>query len=242
MIFASGVSTGVGISRARVFKKTGMKMACCNSNNIDTEMARVDYCINSARNELESICASMIDGTEEKAANIFNKYISIINNPYLLADIKNKISYEGFSAEYAVASIMEGFSKVVKELDDEYLCEKSEDIDDIKCRLLRKLGDYKFENYSGINEECVVVAEDITPSDVLNMNPSFVKGIVTINGGPTSSVGAMARYVNIPAVTGVGHEGYYIKNDDLLIVDGNNGKVIVNPDHDELTVYTSGKK
>lgn len=241
MILAAGVSTGVGISKAKVFKKYEMKMYCLNGGNVGSEFARIDYCIEKTVDELKNTYSSIDRGTGNPAAYVFDKYINAISSPEFRKDIKDMVAEDGVSAEYAIASTMDSFKEMVRDLDDEYLCERAEDIEEIKRRLICKLTNDDFADLLSINEECIVVAEDLTPGEVLNMDTRYVKGIVTILGGPTSSVSTIARYMNIPLVAGVGHEGTYIKNGDLLIVDGNIGKVIVNPDDDELKSYGAWK-
>ncbi|KPU46058.1 phosphoenolpyruvate-protein phosphotransferase [Oxobacter pfennigii] len=237
MLIASGVSLGVGVSKAKVFIKNQMKFNIYNTVNVSLELDKVDYCIKETSAELNSIYLALGEAKSDSVHKVLTKYISAINSPHLVNDIKERIAAEGISAECAITSMMEDINKIVKGLDDEYLSERSEDIEEIKCRLLNKITGYNFIDFSEITEECIVVSEDLTPGDVLNMNPTFVKGIVTINGGPTSSTSVMARRMNIPAVTGTGREGRSIKNGDILIVDGNRGRVIINPDERELTSY-----
>jgi len=237
MILASGISSGVGIAKAQIFKKGKNIVPYHAINNVDDEFFKVDYCFEKTNQELGELYNILSMNSDSGAIRVVDKYLKAINSHCLIDDIKKKIRSEGLSAEYAIFSIMEEFITMIKGLDDEYLCEKSEDINEIKSRLLSKLMGSDFEDCNSIDCECIVVAEELTPWDVLRMNTSYVKGIITIQGGPTSSAGIMARYMNIPAVTGAGHEGGYIKNGDLLIVDGNLGKVLINPDYDEITAY-----
>lgn len=238
MILAAGVSTGVGISKAKLIgsKEGSVQFSCRNC--IEDELERLDYCIKSTSNELRNLSEGLSNSTGGSAAVTLGRYIGVINNDNLIEDIKSMIRERGVSAEYAIASLMDSSKRVVEGLDDEYLNEKAEDIDEIKYRLLNKLSGFLSRMPSDISEECIVVADDFTPGDVLRMNPLFVKGIVTITGGPSSSSSIMARYMNIPAVMGVGYEGYFIKEGDLLIVDGSRGKVIINPDCRELQSYS----
>lgn len=235
MILAAGVSTGVGISKAVILKKRKENMPG-GSVNIKAELDKLNFSIKKTGDELSKIYASIAQ-TGDPLSRALTKYMEIINNPILIEDIKRKIVLENVSASYAVSSIMENFKRLIVNLDDEYLYDKCQDIEEIKQRLLKNLIGYNSNEKSPVNEECILVAEDLTPGDVLRMDPRFVKGIVTIFGGPSSSTAAAARRMRIPAVTGAGNEGVFIKNGDLLIVDGNRGKVIVNPDDNKLNEY-----
>ncbi|HBM80775.1 MAG: PEP-utilizing enzyme [Clostridiales bacterium] len=235
MIVAAGVSNGIGISRAKLFKRDLINPVK-NVDDAGAEADKLDYCINAAKKELKKFYDDLPDINEDIKKTIY-KYINIINNRQLIGDIKDTIKGKHVSAEYAVAYILNNAKKQLESLDDEYLFEKAEDIEEIKWRLLNKLGNVNCKHKQCIAKECILVANDITPYDVLNIDPYYVKGIVTIYGGPTSSSSIIARHMNIPVVTGVGLEGMSIKDGDLLIVDGGRGKVIVNPDDRQLKQY-----
>lgn len=237
MILAAGVSTGVGISKAVVLEKRKESIPLYGNVDIEHELDKLNYSIKKTDDELTQVYA-VVSKTFDPLTRTLTKYMNIINNPKLIEDIKKKIVLENVSASYAVTSIMEDFKRMLVNLDDEYLYDKCQDIEEIKQRLLRNLKGYDSNGESTINEECILVAEDLTPGDVLKMDPNLIKGIVTIFGGPSSSTAAAARRLGIPAVTGAGYEGIFIKNGDLLIVDGNRGKVIINPDENELNEYS----
>lgn len=236
MIFAAGVSRGVAISKAKILKRKANDIKKYNMES-DSEIARLDFCIRAANDELKVLHHEMTSSRDDPAAAVLGKYMNIINNRQLLNDIKEMIISDGVSAEYAISSILDSSRKQLQKLDDEYLSQKYEDIDEIKSRLLSKLKSTEHAEINDIREECILVADDLKPGDVLSMNPHIVKGFVTLWGCPASSTAIMARRMNIPAVTGIGHEGYCIKEGDLLIVDGNRGKVIINPDERILKSY-----
>lgn len=240
MILAAGVSTGVGISKAKLLNKKRDSVNVYSSASVENELARLENSIKATNIELKTLCADMSACGQDSTATMVDKYLGVINNYCLIEDIKNTIINKKVSAEYAVSCVFDNSKRVIAGLDDEYLNEKVQDIEEIKCRLLSKLaGSNPVPVLPDFREECIIVSDDLTPGDVLKMNSAFVKGIVTIKGGPTSSSSMMARRMNIPAVMGVGHDGHLIKNGDLLIVDGNRGRVIINPDNKELQVYGS---
>lgn len=240
MILAAGVSTGVGISKALVLKKRKETIPLCESVDIEHELDKLNYCIKKTYDELNQIYDAYFSQAYGPLMRTLKKYMKIINNPGLIEDIKKKIVSEKVSASYAVSGIMEDFERVLSNVDDEYLYDKCQDIEEIKQRLLKNLTGYECNENDAADGECILVAEDFTPGDVLKMDPNLIKGIVTILGSPSSSASAAARHMGIPAVTGAGYEGIFIKNGDLLIVDGNRGMVIVNPDDNELNEYGAG--
>jgi phosphotransferase system enzyme I (PtsI) len=239
MILAAGVSTGLVISRAKVLNKKRESVHPHITGGVEGELHRLESCIKAANDELKDLSEGLVEYGKVATNEMLYKYLSVINNYSLIEDIKNMIRNDRVSAEYAISSLLDSSKRMVEGLDDEYLSDKASDIEEIKCRLISKLNGTESRDFHNIREECILVADNLTPSDVLNMNPHHIRGIVTIMGGPASSSSLMARYMNIPAVMGVGKEGYLIKNDDILILDGSKGKVIINPDDAELKKYNS---
>lgn len=227
----------MGISRAKLMKRKTCSILKYNTKNTDSEIAKLDYCIKSANDELNQMYKTMSCSQNDLIAGIIKKYIDILNSRKLSDEIENMINERKVSAEYAISTILDNSKKQLEKLDDEYLNGKSGDIEEIKHRLLSKLKKTDDEYDDSINGECIIVAEDLTAGEVLNMDPSIVKGIVTIYGGPTSSCSVIARRKKIPAVNGVGMEGYSIKDGDLLVVDGDNGRVFINPDENVIRCY-----
>lgn len=238
MILAAGVSTGIGISRAKLISRRNDNIRLRSTASIETELARLDSCIKTVSEELQCLSNNLSDSRCELTKGMMDRYLKVINNYGLIQDIRKMIKENNISAEYAVANLLDNSKRMIEGLDDEYLNERAEDIEEIKRRMLSKLTGSVPASTPNLMEECIIVADDLTPGDVLTMDPNFIKGIVTIAGGPVSSSSIMARHKNIPAVMGVGYEGYRIKNGDILIVDGSRGKVIINPDEKELMLYT----
>lgn len=238
MIVAAGVSKGIGISKAKLVNRKANEIKKYKSVNIDSEIAKLDYCIKETDHELRSFYSNLSQQGNDPVLGMLDKYMSIINNVRFQDDLKEMVIKDGSTAEFAILSIMDRAEHQLRKLDDEYLNEKCQDIEEIKNRLLGKLRNIRALEIRNISEECILVAEDFTPSEVLSMDPEIIKGIVTIWGGPTSSAALMIRQMNIPTVTGIGSEGYSINDGDILIVDGNRGKVIVNPDDAILKSYS----
>src|SRR5690625_4315074 len=126
------------------------------------------------------------------------------------------------------------FIKIFEEMDNEYMRERATDIKDVMERVLAHLLDVSFPDPALINEEVVVIAEDLTPSDTAQLNKQYVKGFTTNIGGRTSHSAIMARSLEIPAVVGARTVTKDINDGDLVIVDGIKGEVIIDPTGDTL--------
>jgi phosphotransferase system enzyme I (PtsI) len=237
MIIAAGGSTGIGISRAKILKSKVMGIDAHDVKNTDSEIAKLELCIKSAIDELNETYQTISHGKNDLIAGIIEKYINIISSRQLVEDIKAMIIKKGVTAEYAISKVLDDSKNQIKKLDEQFLSEKTGDIEEIKTRLLGKLKRLNIKDWPDIQDDCIIVAEDLTAGDVFKMDPSVIKGIVTIYGGPTSSCSVIARRKKIPAVSGVGPEGYFIKEGDMLIVDGNAGKVLINPSENVILSY-----
>src|SRR5690606_28201583 len=122
-------------------------------------------------------------------------------------------------------------------MDNEYMRERAADIRDVTTRILAHLLGVTLPNPALIDEEVIVIAGDLTPSDTAQLNRQFVKGFATDIGGRTSHSAIMARSLEIPAVVGTKNITEIVKQDDVVIIDGLDGKVIVNPTEEQITEY-----
>lgn len=122
-------------------------------------------------------------------------------------------------------------------MDNEYMRERAADIHDVTKRVMSHLLQVTFPNPALIDEQVIVIARDLTPSDTAQLNREFVKGFATDIGGRTSHSAIMARSLEIPAVVGTKEITGAVKKDDQIIVDGIEGKVIINPTEEEIKVY-----
>lgn len=237
MIVGAGVSEGIGISRAKVIRKSRKLPDNGGLNGIIYELDRFDYCRERAVSRLNDIAKKLPSNCRAAALPLIERYTGIIGSSGLVEDIKSEIIGHGFSAEYAIVHIMERYKRSVESLDDQYLSGKSQDIEEISSRLLENLIDSDDVDSGNISEECIAVSYELTMTDILSMDFCLVKGIVTVNGGPGSGGAVIARLLNIPAVFGAGDEGLHIKDGDMLVVDANCGTVIINPDEHKLKSY-----
>ena len=155
----------------------------------------------------------------------------------ILESVCQKIKDNTYTAEYAYALVSQDMIKMFEEMDNDYMKERASDIKDISNRLLSYLLNIEVKNPGDIHEEVIVVSEDLTPSDTAQLNRKFVKGIITEMGGPTSHSAIMARTLEIPAVVGLKSITDTLKTGDLIILDGNEGLVIVNPNKEVLDQY-----
>ena len=200
-------------------------------------MQRFQSAIAITKGELESIqkIAEKELGAEEAA--IFDAHLLVLSDPELIAPIEDKIKTEQVNAEHALEETTDMFIMMFEQMDNEYMQERAADIRDVRKRILSHLLGVKVVNPSEISEEVVIIAEDLTPSDTAQLNRNFVKGFATDIGGRTSHSAIMARSLEIPAVVGTSDATEIIKDGDIIIVDGLNGNVHINPTDEVIAEY-----
>ncbi|MDI6449737.1 phosphoenolpyruvate--protein phosphotransferase [Anaerobaca lacustris] len=169
--------------------------------------------------------------------DIFAVHLRFLRDRSLRRQITDVIQEESVTAEYAVASVLRQFAARFTEVQDSYISERAADIYDIERRLLRHLLGDKREDLGRLREEVVVVARELSPTQTAGFNKAFVKGIASDAGGRTSHAAIVARSLGIPAVVALEDLTEIVSGGDSVIVDGNRGLVIVNPDVETLEQY-----
>ncbi|MFC4184471.1 phosphoenolpyruvate--protein phosphotransferase [Saccharococcus thermophilus] len=233
-IAASG---GIAIAKAYRLETPNLVVEKKAVSDPQAEVARFEAAVAKAKEELEIIKQHALQQLGEDKAAIFAAHLLVLNDPELLNPIKEKIETERVNAEYALNETATMFVSMFEAMDNEYMKERAADIRDVTKRVLAHLLGVTISNPSLISEEVVIIAEDLTPSDTAQLNRQYVKGFATDIGGRTSHSAIMARSMEIPAVVGTKQVTTEIQNGDIVIIDGLDGHVIVNPSEDVLAQY-----
>lgn len=242
-IIIKGIAASSGIAIAKAFRLENLeliveKIAVTNTNH---EVERFEQAIETSKSELEGIKEHARKELGEDKAEIFAAHLLVLTDPELINPIKDKIKNEQVNAEFALNEVATMFVNLFETMDNEYMKERATDIRDVTKRVLSHLLGVTIANPSMISEEVVIVAEDLTPSDTAQLNRKYVKGFTTDIGGRTSHSAIMACSMEIPAVVGTKMVTNDIENGVLVIVDGLDGKVIVNPTEDVVKIYEDKK-
>lgn len=242
MLKGIAASPGIVIGEVYILKEQEVLI---NQNPIPVERTEVEIChfdeaVAKTRSQLEKIHGRAEIELGIEKAEIFAAHLMILEDMVFLDEIKGKILTELITAENATNQVVEKYVSMFSNMDDEYLKERTADIKDIGNRLLKNLLSMEIQSLTDIDREVVVIARDLTPSDTAQMNKKMVKAFATDMGGKTSHTAIMARTLDIPAVVGLGHISSGVEAGDMVIVDGNQGLVYINPD--ELTLEEYRKK
>lgn len=236
MIKALGISHGIGFGQARVLRfedKTELEWV---TTDPDVEIHRLENAIHIASETLEGIREKTALRMGEEAAQIFEAHLMVLQDPGFVDKIKDMISESNASAEFALDQVSKEFIAIFEAIDDEYLRERGQDIRDISDRLMRVLRGAGEVDLGSLHSDTILVADDLTPSQTAEMNTEFVKGFITVMGGPTSHSAIIARTLEIPAVSGAAGITDLVKDGDWIAIDGTSGEIHINPDSDTLSL------
>lgn len=239
----SGIAASTGIAIAKAFRLENPELTVKQQqvNNPSDEIVRFDAAVAQAAAELEVIKEKTAQQISDKEAEIFGAHLLVLSDPELIGPIKERITSDSINAELALQETSDMFITMFEAMDNEYMKERAADIKDVRKRLLSHLLGVKIQDPSMIDEEVIVIAEDLTPSDTVQLNAQFVKGFITDIGGRTSHSAILARTLEIPAVVGAQNAMATIRNGQTVIIDGLQGTIIVDPDEATISEFEQQK-
>ncbi len=226
-IAASG---GLAIGPAFHFRKAGL---CCERTTVQdpaAEWARFQAALATAGEELAHVCASAEAQCQPEEAAIFQAHLLILDDPDLLDQVRLLIEEQHLNAGAALSDAARTYIQALEALDNEYLRARAADVRDVTDRVLRILLGVAESPTAGLTTPAVIIASDLTPSDTVLLDKSLVLGFCTATGGATSHTAILARGWGLPAVVGVGPQVLEIPACAPVIVDGDEGVVLVEPD------------
>ena len=206
-------------------------------NETAREIERYRAAVEAARKQVEAVAAQAAEKLGEGAGSIFDAHIWILNDKALHKDIAQRIERNRFTAEYAVSRAFRRYGQAFTAMKDEYLAARIHDVQDVEQRLLANLTGSRSQDLSEAKGQVIVVAHDLTPSQTAAFPKDKVLGFAVDVGGPTSHSAILARARQLPAVVGMEKASTSINTGDVLIIDGNRGLVIVNPDKKTMVRY-----
>lgn len=241
-ILGIAASSGIAIAKAFRLEHPEYEITKRSVSDADAELAKLTSALEQSKVELEAIKERTLQEMGAKKAEIFESHLLILNDPELIDPVKDKISSDMINAEYALNEVASQFVTMFENMKSAYLQERAADMRDVTKRVINHLMGVNFQSPAEIREEVVIIAEDLTPSDTAQLDRNYVKGFTTNIGGRTSHSAIMARSLEIPAVVGTKEVMEVVQNGDMVIVDGLEGNVIVNPDEATLAEYRAKRE
>ena len=233
------VSPGISIARALIIDSEDYRIPrrSIETSQRTTEIQRIRNAFKSAIIELSELEIAQGHTDGSKIKDIFAVHLRYLHDRSLRKKITDLVQSELVTAEYAVSTVLREIALHFSKVQDAYISERAADIYDIERRLLIQLLEKKREDVGHLTEEVTIIARELSPIQTAGFNRKFVKGIASNSGGRTSHAAIVARSLGIPAVVALEDLTEYVSGGDTVIVDGNRGIVIVNPDQQTVRQY-----
>ena len=242
MYKGTGASPGIALGKALVIEHSELVIEKKTIDNVDEEIQKLENAVKVSKEELTKVKEKALAELGEHEAEIFEAHLLVLEDPELIDSAISKVRDEKVNADYALNEIKEMFVAMFESMDNEYMRERAADIKDVTNRVLRHILGIKVVDLAGLDEEVVLIAHDLTPSDTATMNKSMVLGFLTDIGGRTSHTAIMARTLEIAAVVGLNDITKKVKDGDYIVFNGDTGEVIVNPGEETKAKYASLKE
>ena len=235
-------SPGICIGKAYLVDQEGVDIVekyYIKEKKRQREIKRFKAAVKKAKDEIHSIIESSPE--ELQRAHILETHMALLKDKMLYGKTVKTIEKEGVNAEWALKKVVSNLISVFQNMTDPYLKERASDIVHVSDSIMHNLVGVESKNIAAIDKRVILVARDLSPADTSQINLERIMGFITDRGGKTSHTGIMAQALEIPAVVGLDNATTVINNDDLIIVDGNAGTVIVHPSEKSLFEYEEQK-
>jgi phosphotransferase system enzyme I (PtsI) len=233
------VSPGMAIGEALVMGNEGFRIPrrFLARDAVEDELDRLNRAFDAATTEIQRNRDTVARELGSEYGAIFEAHLQMLRDPRLRSELEQMIRERHYSPEYAVSRTLRRYVKVFQSLDSGYMAQRAGDIFDIERRLLRNLLGRRREEISSLTSPVLVLAHNLTPSETANLDRRFVRGFVTEVGGAGSHTAIVAEALEIPAVVGTGPFLSDVSGGDVVIIDGDQGLVILHPDEETIARY-----
>ena len=236
------VSPGVAIGPAHMRESGDIQVPEYEiaQNQVEAEQKRFDAAVVKAVRQLTKLKAkasSLHGAAAEELGFLLDAHLQMVESSRLLNGVRRRIKKDLINAEAAVKAEIASIAAKFSAMEDAHLRAQAQEIGDVGMRIVRKLVQRDYRGFSALDADSIIVAEEITPADTALMDPQRISGFASIHGGAEGHTAIMARSLGLPAVLGIANLLNTVRNNDLLIVDGSNGLVFVNPTARRVAAY-----
>ena len=238
------VSPGMAIAPAIVLDSEEFRIPRRNidAGEVEEELSRFQGAVDRAKEEIRELRQRVASDVGEQLGAIFDVQDALLTDPRLDQEIRELVEREHYAPEYAVSTILRGYAKKFLNLPNRYMSERVVDVYDVEKRLLRNLIGAKRETLGTLTEPMIIIAHDLTPSQTASLDRSKILAFATDVGGRTSHTTIVARAMGIPAVVGLKTITADLSDGDMVVVDGNRGLVIINPDEAAIARFRDAEQ
>jgi phosphotransferase system enzyme I (PtsI) len=240
-----GISVSPGIVEGKVFlfkeEKLSVPKYTISVGQVKPELQRFFTALDNAAQEILNMKEKYAHQMAKEEKKLLDSHVLMLHDPVFKEDITKKVQEKRLNVEWILLQVIENIIEKVNSSTDSYLKERSADIHDVSQRVMRHLLLHERISLADLSEEVVIIAHNLLPSDAISMNKKMVKAIALDLGSKTSHTAIIAKSFAIPAVLGLSNLSQNVKSGDTVIVDGNQGVVIVDPDKETVKQYKSSQ-
>ena len=242
MLKGTNASSGIGIGNAVIVEEKELVIQRAAVADAAAEVERFKGALEKTLKKTEELAADLATRVGEKEAEIMQGHMMLLMDPMLTGEIESTVTGEGICVEYAIEQVCTTYADMFAAMDDELMQQRATDMRDIKTRMQRELLGVESVDIASLPAGSVLVAKDLTPSMTAGINPEHVTGIVTELGGKTSHSAILARALEIPAVVAVPDLMNQVKNGHVIVLDGSEGVVYVDPDQTVVDAFSEKRE
>ncbi|BDU67419.1 MAG: phosphoenolpyruvate-protein phosphotransferase [Candidatus Tyloplasma litorale] len=232
-----GASNGISKGKAYILKDNMPEIKEKKIKDAKKEIKKFEDALEISSKQISLLKEGAIEKLGQEKAMVFDAHLGILLDPEMDSQVKSKIESEKVNASFAVMTVAETFKQMFLSMEDDYMKERAADVSDVTTRIIKNIEGIEIKDLTLIDEEVIIIAHDLTPSETSQLNAKFVKGFVTEIGGRTSHSAIMARSLEIPAVVGTGSDIFNIKENSNLLIDGSTGEILINPSEKLITKF-----
>lgn len=239
-----GVSQGISVGKTFVMEREGFSNVkrTLSADKVSGELKRLEDAISKTRDQLKHFQQKIKNELGDSHAAVFESHVLVLDDPMLIDPAMKMIRNDRVNPEYAISEIFRVYLEKLEKFDDPYLKSRMADFRDVGRRIQMNLAGVEKHPLSNLQEKVIIVAYDLSPSETASMDKEKVIGFVTEAGSRSSHTAIMAKALEIPAIVGAPGVTKAIKTGDTVIIDGNRGSVIINPDSETLKEYQAERK
>jgi len=235
-------SKGYAIGKAFLLTKEELTVKEEPIENIEEAIESFQQAVQNSEQDLLKIKDNMKDTLDSEHLEIFDAHLQMIKDPEIKKQTEVMIEADHIHPSFAYKKVTDQFITIFQEMDDPYFKERASDIKDIQYRVLSYLLDKPIKDATALEDDTIIIAHDLVPSDTASLDLNRVKGFITEVGGITSHTAIMARAFQLPAIVGVSNAVNTVKDGDLIIVDAINHDIIINPSDEEVNTAKKALK
>ncbi len=230
-----GIALGPAVILGRELR--AVPLSKVKPKQVDAEIARLDDAIRRAKRDIEAQRTKAMKTLGEIVARIFEAHLMILEDEITLGQVADNIRDKHYTAQYALWSVFDEIARRFAAQKEEIFRDRAQDVHDVCRRILGYLTGRKLDAAPDVQEESILVADELGPSDVLQIDPEKVRGVVTDVGGSTSHTAILTRVLGVPSVVGLKNITSLVKASDMVIINGNSGKVFLHPTKNNIENY-----